>query len=370
VSPLASPLLGQPAALRTFTQALRGERLHHAWILHGPEGVGKMLAARLLAGLVLDPAASSAHRQALAPPADSDDARLLHAGTHPDFTVIRKELARHSANRELRERKQLNIPLDLLRETLIGGTDGEGRRHDAAAFRTAARGHGKVFVIDQAELLEPEAQNALLKTLEEPPPRTYLLLLTTRLDRLLPTIRSRCQRVAFGPLDAAAMRAWLQAHPLQAKGAAAAWVERFAEGSPGVAAQADAQDLHAWWSAFQPGFQAMDAGTFPGGLAEAMHERAAEFAEGVVKANEFASKEAANRQGLWLVVRLGGLHLRERLAQACLKDDRDAIAVTLAAMEALERFQENVRANVNAKLAVSELVAEWTQAGRAEPADA
>ncbi|MGA1267317.1 MAG: ATP-binding protein [Phycisphaerales bacterium] len=363
----ASPLLGQPAAVRAFTRALHGHRLHHAWILHGPEGVGKMLAARLLAGLVLDRDASPAHRQALAPPTDSEDARLIRAGTHPDFIVIHKELARHSANRELRERKQLNIPLDLLRETLIGGTDSEGRQHDAAAFRTATRGHGKVFVIDQAELLEPEAQHALLKTLEEPPPRTYLLLLTTRLDRLLPTIRSRCQQVAFGPLDAEAMLAWLQAHPLQARGEVAEWIGRFAEGSPGAALQADAHDLHAWWTAFQSGFQAMDAGTFPGGLAEAMQERAAAFAEGVVKANEFASKEAANRQGLWLVVRLCGLHLRERLAQACLDDDRSTIAVTLEAMEALERFQENVRANVNAKLAVSELVAEWTQAGRAEP---
>jgi hypothetical protein len=163
------------------------------------------------------------------------------------------------------------------------------------------------------------------------------------------------------------MLAWLQAHPLQARGKAAEWIGRFAEGSPGAALQADAHDLHAWWTAFQSGFQAMDAGTFPGGLAEAMQERAAAFAEGVVKANEFASKEAANRQGLWLVVRLCGLHLRERLAQACLDDDRSTIAVTLEAMEALERFQENVRANVNAKLAVSELVAEWTQAGRAEP---
>ena len=171
-------------------------------------------------------------------------------------------------------------------------------------------------------------------------------------------------------VDTNAGHFFFRAEVVPADGAVAAWIERFAEGSPGAAVQADAQDLHAWWTAFEPGFKAMDAGTFPGGLAETMHERAAEFAEDVVKANEFASKEAANRQGLWLVVRLCGLHLRERLAQACLKDDRGVIAVTLAAMEALERFQENVRANVNAKLAVSELVAEWTQAGRAEPVGA
>lgn len=198
MSDAVSPLLGQAAAVRAFAAALAQDRVHHAWILHGPMGVGKMLAARLFAGLVLDASATTAQRRAFAPPTTSDEARLLDARTHPDFTVIRKELSRNSANRELRERKQLNIPLDLLRETLLGGTDGEGRHHDSAAFRTATRGQGKVFVIDEAELLEAEAQNALLKTLEEPPPRTYVLLLTTRLDRLLPTIRSRCQQVQIG----------------------------------------------------------------------------------------------------------------------------------------------------------------------------
>ena len=357
-------LLGQPAAARAFAAALSRDRVHHAWILHGPTGVGKMHAARLFAGLVLDPAAEPEHRAAFAAPAGSDESRLLDAGTHPDFLVIRKELARHSANRELRERKQLNIPLDLLRETLLGGTDGEGRHHDSAAFRTAARGHGKVFVIDEAELLEAEAQNALLKTLEEPPPRTYLLLLTTRLDRLLPTIRSRCQQVAFGPLDQASMQAWLAIGALEAAGAERDWVLRFAEGSPGAAVSAAKQGLHAWWSDFQRGFQQLDQGRLAGDLAERMHERAAELAESVVKENEYASKEAANRLGLSLLARMAGLHLRERLRAACERGAGDDTARTLESMRAIERFEENVRGNVNPKLALAALVAEWAQACR------
>jgi DNA polymerase-3 subunit delta' len=366
VSEPRTTLLGQPAAVRAFSAALSRDRVHHAWILHGPAGVGKMHAARLFAGLVLDPAAGPAHRAAFAPPCGSDEARLLDAGTHPDFIVVRKELARHSANRELRERKQLNIPLDLLRETLLGGTDGEGRHHDSAAFRTAARGHGKVFVIDEAELLEAEAQNALLKTLEEPPPRTHLLLLTTRLDRLLPTIRSRCQQVAFGPLDAASMQAWLATGALEATGAEREWILRFAEGSPGAAASAAKQGLHAWWSDFQRGFQGLDQGRLAGDLAERMHERAAELAESIVKANEHASKEAANRLGLTLLARMAGLHLRERLRTACERDAGDETARTLESMRAIERFEENVRGNVNPKLALAALVAEWAQACRAE----
>ena len=364
MSDAASPLLGQSAAVRAFAAALAQDRVHHAWILHGPMGVGKMLAARLFAGLVLDASATAAQRRAFAPPATSDEARLLDAGTHPDFTVIRKELSRHSANRELRERKQLNIPLDLLRETLIGGTDGEGRTHDSAAFRTASRGHGKVFVIDEAELLEAEAQNALLKTLEEPPPHTYILLLTTRLDRLLPTIRSRCQQVAFGPLDPAAMQAWLAGGALKAQGAEREWILQFAEGSPGAALSAERQGLHAWWKDFQPDFTRMDRGTLPGTLAERLHEHASELAESIVKENEYASKEAANRLGLAIIARMAGLHLRQRLATASLADDAAAMAQALSAIECIERFDENVRGNVNPKLALAALVAEWTGSAR------
>jgi DNA polymerase-3 subunit delta' len=360
----ASPLLGQSGAVRALGKALGGDRVHHAWILHGPRGVGKMLAARLFAGLVLDPQAGAAERSALAPPTDTPEADLLRAGTHPDFTVIHKELARHSANRELRERKQLNIPLDLLRETLIGGTDGEGRAHDSAAFRTASRGHGKVFVIDEAELLEAETQNALLKTLEEPPPRTYILLLTTRLDRLLPTIRSRCQQVAFGPLDPAAMQTWLAGGALKAQGVEREWILQFAEGSPGAALGAERQGLHAWWKDFQPDFARMDRATLPGGLAERLHERAADLAESIVKENEYASKEAANRLGLSIIARMAGLHLRQRLAAASLADDAVAMGGTLAAMECIERFEEFVRSNVNPKLALAALVAEWTASAR------
>jgi DNA polymerase-3 subunit delta' len=359
-----SGLLGQPGAVRAFSAALARDRVHHAWILHGPMGTGKMLAARTFAGLVLDPAASGAQRAAFVAPTGSDEARLLDAGTHPDFTVIRKELSRHSASRELREKKQLNIPLDLLRETLLGGTDGEGRHHDSAAFRTPVRGHGKVFVIDEAELLEAEAQNALLKTLEEPPPRTYLLLLTTRLDRLLPTIRSRCQQVAFGPLNATSMQAWLDRGGITATGAEREWLLRFAEGSPGAAVAAEQRGLHAWWSDFQKAFRDMDQGRLPGDLAERMHERANDLAESIVKENEYASKEAANRLGLAMIARLCGLHLRERLRGACERGHAPEIAASLTCTTSIERFEDNVRGNVNPKLALAALVAEWTDAGR------
>ena len=109
------------------------------------------------------------------------------------------------------------------------------------------------------------------------------IVLTTRLDRLLPTIRSRCQQVAFGPLDGGSMQAWLDAGGLSATGAEREWLLRFAEGSPGAAVAGERRGLHAWWSEFQKGFTDMDRGRLPGDLAERMHERAAELAEAVVR---------------------------------------------------------------------------------------
>jgi DNA polymerase-3 subunit delta' len=348
-----------------LTRAFASGRLHHAWILHGPTGVGKRLAARLFAGLVLDPAAAPQDIAAFAPPEGTEDAALIDAGTHPDFVVIRKELAAVSQSRELRDRKQLNIPVDLLRETLIGGVIGEGRMMDAAVQRTPVRGRAKVFVIDEAELLEHEAQNVLLKTLEEPPPRTYIMLVTSREDRLLPTIRSRCHRVAFGPLSPQAMRDWATQRHWEAAGAQREWLLDFCEGSPGLAQTGLQFGLHGWWQKLHPQFTQLDRGQFPAAMAETMAGFAEEYAQSLTKENESASKDAANRAGVAMLVRMAGMHLRQRLRSAAADHDRDALDATQRAMRTLDAFEEAVRANVNLKLAMASLVAAWSQSGAA-----
>ena len=357
-----SPLLGQPKAISALTNAFASARLHHAWILHGSMGVGKLLAAKLFAGLVLDPETTPADIAAFAPPLNTEDAALINAGSHPDFIVIRKELAAVSQSRELRDKKQMNIPVDLLRETLIGGVDGEGRMLDSAVHRTPARGRAKVFVIDEAELLESEAQNALLKTLEEPPLGTYLFLVTSREDRLLPTIRSRCHRVAFGPLSDNAMQQWATQHDWQVSNTERAWLLQFAEGSPGLALVGSKFGLHQWWQSLQPQFKQLDQGNFPPSLAEEMTKYAEQYAEQLVKENESASKDAANRQGVAMLVRIAGLHLRQRLMNAAAANDRDALDAIQRAMRTLDTFEEAVRANVNLKLVMSSLVAAWSNA--------
>src|SRR6185295_1770830 len=103
--------------------------------------------------------------------------------------VITKELIRY--HDRTGKSKGINLSIDVIRPELI-----------EPAGRKAVMGRGKVFVIEQADLMTAQSQNALLKTLEEPAGRTLIILLTDQPGGLLPTIRSRCQTVRFAPLDA------------------------------------------------------------------------------------------------------------------------------------------------------------------------
>ena len=185
-------ILGQERAIDTLLTALGSGRVHHGWIFSGPLGVGKFTTAVEFARLLLDPHAAPNLAGEIEADPEGETSRLIDAGTHPDLHVIRKELALFSDNPQLRARKLSNIPIDVLRERMIGGKTSDDRPHVAVAYRKPAQGHGKVFIIDEAELIDVYGQNALLKTLEEPPPATYIFLITSRPERLLPTIRSRC----------------------------------------------------------------------------------------------------------------------------------------------------------------------------------
>lgn len=180
----------QDRALSILRRALRSGRMPHAYLFEGPEGVGKELAARALAARLL------CENDALAPDADACGkclaCRLIAADNHPDFHLIHRGLHKVHPDRAIRQRKGLFLAVDLIRYFLI----------EPAAMKPA-QGRRRVFVIRDAERMNEEAQNALLKTLEEPPGEACLILVTASAARLLPTIQSRCQRVPFGllPID-------------------------------------------------------------------------------------------------------------------------------------------------------------------------
>ena len=354
-----APILGQHRAIAALGRALASGRVHHAWILHGPPGVGKFRTAEAFARTLLDPESGEANRASVTPPAGTETQRLVDAGTHPDFHVIRKELAASSESRELRERKQLNIPLDLLRERMLGGVAGDGRQLESLVYRTAVRGRGKAFIIDEAELLDADAQNAMLKTLEEPPAGTVIVLVTAHEDRLLPTIRSRCQRVSFGPLDAASMSAWWARGGLDVPAGDREFVQSFAEGSPGMATLAVRHGIAAWHAELSPLLDGLESGEWHAGLADRMAELADALAASIVDEGEHASKEAANRLAVRLMVRLLGMRVRRGLRAA--SGDPVALARWLSLSEALAEFEHHVRANLNLKHAFANLVAQWAE---------
>lgn len=175
---------GQDEVVNRFRTALDNGRLASTFLFVGPDGCGKRSLALKLAQSFLCERVAEEH---LAPCGECPACKQAMAGTHPDIDVIAKPEDKSS------------IPLEML----IG--DKEHRMREGLCFRISLKpfsGRRKIAIIDDADYLFHEGANCLLKTLEEPPPRSVLILLGTSEQRQLPTIRSRCQVVRFRPLAA------------------------------------------------------------------------------------------------------------------------------------------------------------------------
>jgi DNA polymerase-3 subunit delta' len=218
-------IIGQDRAVEQFASAWSSGRLHHGWLLAGPRGVGKASFARMAATRVLAEAAGPAvDLPGLETPADHPMARLLAAGSHPDFRWLER-LERPTGG------LARNISVDQVRS--LG---------DLLAV-TPSMSAWRAIVIDSVDDLEASAANALLKMLEEPPARTLFFLVSHAPGRLLPTIRSRCRRLDFGRLSDDAMTSLLS-HSLPNENPAG--LERlieFANGSIGRALDIATLDL-------------------------------------------------------------------------------------------------------------------------------
>jgi len=362
-------ILGQSHAIHLLQASLRSGRVHHAFIFHGPQGVGKFTTAVAFAGVLL------CHN-----PRTSPAGKLERCGTcpscrytthpegpqnHPDLHVVRKELAAVSSNAELRKRKLMNIPIDLLRELVVGGTSQDRKFHEAPAYLTPSLRHHKVFIIDEAELLDKPGASALLKTLEEPPTGTFLILVTEAEDKLLPTIRSRCQRVGFVPLEDDVIRHWVSQHNAGLSEQDQDRLVTIADGSFGRAKLALDYGLHEWAATILPALDDMARGRFSPTLGAQLTEMIGGFASQWVKDKDHpgASKEAANRRAASLVWSLIARHARTRLHQTaatCDPADPDAswekVARWLGVIEALRLAERELKANLNVNLVCDHVV--------------
>jgi DNA polymerase-3 subunit delta' len=167
-----------------FLEGLRNGRLHHAWLIGGPQGIGKATLAYRVARTVLDPGRSGdPGLQSLDVPPDSAVARQVSALSHPNLAVLRRAPATD------KKAATSTIPVDAVRRAL------------SMFGSTAANGGYRVCIVDSAEDLTISSANALLKVIEEPPPRSLFLIVSHAPQRVLPTIRSRCRRLLLRPLD-------------------------------------------------------------------------------------------------------------------------------------------------------------------------
>jgi DNA polymerase-3 subunit delta' len=179
--PRANPdLVGQDAAQAVLGRALGSGRLPHAWLLSGPEGIGKATLAYRFARALLAGPEPTGPLPGLRP--DHPVFRQVALGAHPDLTVIEPERDPRTG------RLKSEIPVAQVRAAT------------QALHATAAMGGWRVVVIDGAERLNRNAANALLKALEEPPAAAVLLLISHRPAQVAATIRSRCAKLALARL--------------------------------------------------------------------------------------------------------------------------------------------------------------------------
>jgi DNA polymerase III subunit delta' len=210
-------MFGHDAAIAAFREGLKSGRLHHAWLISGPEGVGKALFAYKAALRVLaEGAGPPIELPGLDVPDDHPITRLVEAGSHPDLMRLER-LAKDSG--------------ELARSINVDQVRGLQRLFAT----TASLSPWRAVLIDSVDDLERAAANALLKNLEEPPPHSLFLLVSHATDRLLPTIRSRCRQLRLSTLDDAAMTSALTAALPDADSSEIKALRVIGEGSPGRA---------------------------------------------------------------------------------------------------------------------------------------
>lgn len=226
-----SAILGHDAAISEFLIAMRGPRMHHAWLIAGPEGVGKAETAMALAKRLLCEAAGPDIAGAqIDVPDDHPIGKLVDAHTHPDFVLLDRLPKDMKALREVERR---DWPRDVERTRNI--TIDQVRALGSIFALTPAYSRSRIVLVDSIDDLERGAANALLKSLEEPPRGTIFLLISHAPGRLLPTIRSRCRLLRFDALDDDVMRIVLRRALPQIDDMELAALIAAGQGSPGRA---------------------------------------------------------------------------------------------------------------------------------------
>ncbi|MBI4725474.1 MAG: XRE family transcriptional regulator, partial [Rhodomicrobium sp.] len=195
---LTQALCGHSAADETFLRAFRAGTLHHAWLLIGEQGIGKATFAYRAARFLLsrgEPAGIPDQAETLAISASHPAARQIAAGAHPSLFVLGEASGAAPSSS--------SIGVEAVRKL-------------RAFLSLTSPGGWRAMIVDPANDLTIASANALLKAIEEPPPRTVFFLISHGAAAVMPTIRSRCVKLAFRPLNRpdfhdAVLAAWASA---------------------------------------------------------------------------------------------------------------------------------------------------------------
>lgn len=210
--------IGHDAALGQLTAAIRSGRLHHAWLLSGPKGIGKATLAYRVARALLKYGAGGNVPERLQLHENDPVFRSITALTHPDLFVLRRPAMEDDPGR-----LKTVLPVE------------EVRKASAFFAKSAGEGGWRICIADSIDEMNANAANALLKILEEPPPRALFLLISHSPGRLLPTIRSRCQKLPMPELRDAEVMQLLAAQLPELSAEERASAARLAGGSIGRA---------------------------------------------------------------------------------------------------------------------------------------
>ena len=213
--------MGHEAAENTLWTAYHGRRLGHAWLIAGQRGIGKATLAFRFARYLLanpEPSIEDGKRHAnLAVAFDHPVFRRVAGAAHADLTTVER-----SANEKTgRLRGEITVA--------------DARKLPRFFASTAAEGGWRVAIVDCVEEMNRHAANSLLKILEEPPRKSLILLISNSLGGVLPTIRSRCRRLALRPLDPDLLRALVASRFPEISEFDGLALARLSSGSPGRA---------------------------------------------------------------------------------------------------------------------------------------
>jgi DNA polymerase-3 subunit delta' len=332
---------GHDGAVDQLRRSVKAGQIRHAMLIAGPEGIGKTALATAFLKAV----------SCLNPPAPGDFCGTcracgkIHRGVHPDIQTF--DLASQAATAAKSGAKNMTITIDTAREI-----------RSAAAMRPI-EGRWRAVVLDDAESMPEVAQEALLKTLEEPPPSMLLLLLVDDVEALLPTIRSRCQVIELRPVPKAATEALLLHHG--AATSQATELARLAQGRPGWAMCALAnpklgeQYLHEVDQAIE---------WVSGGAYERL-VTAVKSADRFAKARSETLSQLSVLLGVWRDLLLLGAGLNDRVTYAAFIDRLTGLGATWQlpelkrALRSVQTCIEDLETNVRPRLAMEAMVLQW-----------